>query len=429
MTKAQPSSAWRFALLPALAMSVGWGLRGFIGGGPVGAMIPGALVAMALSMAMPATRNRWGLVAAAGAVGIGFGGQMTYGQTVGFSLAKDTLWWGLAGLSLKGAVWGLLGGAVLGAAFVVTRRGRRAFLVALLLMVAGALAGWKLFNEPKLIYFSNPADKPRPEIWAGLLLGAVLFLAWLARAGFARIPARFALAGAVGGGLGFGLGGALQALGRSLPVDHEWFAWWKLMEFTFGFCFGLAVALCAHRNRAAIESAGKEPVAHGPSCEPWFVLLATATLAAGILVLEPALPLRFGYSIVGAFLIGIALYADDLAWQIAITLTFAGFATDLAEYLSVNHRISGTTVPLLLVATSLAVSVLVLRRYLRARPLLPWAFFLLLGAALSDSLIKAYFHPRPWRGVLVEQLAFLIGAAAIAAVAHGNRDSYLPPAS
>ena len=32
----------RFCFAAAVTMSLGWGLRGFIGGGPLGAMIPGA---------------------------------------------------------------------------------------------------------------------------------------------------------------------------------------------------------------------------------------------------------------------------------------------------------------------------------------------------------------------------------------------------
>ena len=43
----------------------------------------------------------------------------------------------------------------------------------LALMTAAVWVGWKLINEPKLIYFSNRLDKPRPEIWAGLLLGGL----------------------------------------------------------------------------------------------------------------------------------------------------------------------------------------------------------------------------------------------------------------
>ena len=34
-------------------------------------------------------------------------------------------------------------------------------------------AGWKLINEPKRIYFSDLYDRPRAELWAGLLIGAL----------------------------------------------------------------------------------------------------------------------------------------------------------------------------------------------------------------------------------------------------------------
>ena len=41
---------WMFIIFPAVSMLLGWGLRGHIGGGPFGAMIPGALVALSLCM-------------------------------------------------------------------------------------------------------------------------------------------------------------------------------------------------------------------------------------------------------------------------------------------------------------------------------------------------------------------------------------------
>ena len=40
-------------------------------------------------------------------------------------------------------------------------------------MAVATQIGWKFINEPKLIYFSNLLDRPRPEIWAGLLLAAL----------------------------------------------------------------------------------------------------------------------------------------------------------------------------------------------------------------------------------------------------------------
>lgn len=84
--------------LPAVAMMLGWGLRGFIGGGPFGAMIPGAMVVLAICY-LNSYRKDVALLAAFGAIGVGFGGEMTYGQTVGFSVHRETMWWGLLGLS------------------------------------------------------------------------------------------------------------------------------------------------------------------------------------------------------------------------------------------------------------------------------------------------------------------------------------------
>ena len=49
-------------------------------------------------------------------------------------------------------------------------------LPASLALIAGCMVGWKLINEPKLIYFSNRLDRPRAEIWAGLLFAASAFL-------------------------------------------------------------------------------------------------------------------------------------------------------------------------------------------------------------------------------------------------------------
>ncbi|MCP5113920.1 MAG: hypothetical protein GY953_24060, partial [bacterium] len=298
---------------------------------------------------------------------------------------------------------------VLGTAFIGARARRVTVCAALVVMVAGTYLGWKLVNEGKLLYFSNPLDKPRPEIWAGLLVGGLLYLGYLARAGVGKIPARFALYGTVGGGFGFGLGGALQALGLGLPVDHQWYPWWKLMEFTFGFFFGLAIGVCAHRSRSALLFGDAGPRTGRPI---WTVLLATALLAAAILWVEPHLPGRFSYSIVGAVLLAVALYSDRLAWHIAITLTITAFAADLVEYFHQKRQLGSPLLTWSFVALSF-VSVFAAVRWRRAthRRWLPWAFLLLLGTALAVSLAKAALHPRPYTGVLLEQLAFLIGTA------------------
>ena len=98
-------------------MSLGWGLRGYIGEGTYGAMIPGALVAICLCQYLGYSVRASAVVAAFGAIGVGFGGAMTYGQTLGLLRGDETFSWGLTGTTLKGAIWGLLGGAVLGLGF------------------------------------------------------------------------------------------------------------------------------------------------------------------------------------------------------------------------------------------------------------------------------------------------------------------------
>src|SRR5688572_23243750 len=158
-------------------MSLGWGLRGYIGGGSLGAMIPGAMVGLALCLLLNRQRDA-GLIAAFAAVGVGFGGQETYGQTVHISSLPELWAWGMTGFTLKGAVWGLLGGACMGIAFVRDRYTRRDLLISFGLMIVGTWIGWKLVNNPKLIYFSNLNDRPREELWAGLLLGGVLLIGW-----------------------------------------------------------------------------------------------------------------------------------------------------------------------------------------------------------------------------------------------------------
>src|SRR5688572_19888221 len=114
-TDARPQLAW--VLIPAVVMSLGWGLRGYIGGGPFGAMIPGALVTLMICRFLGYNARASAAVVAFGAFGVGFGGLMTYGQTLGLLRADESFSWGLTGTTLKGGVWGLLGGAVIGLGF------------------------------------------------------------------------------------------------------------------------------------------------------------------------------------------------------------------------------------------------------------------------------------------------------------------------
>lgn len=346
-----------FIVFPAIAMLLGWGLRGYIGGGPFGALIPGAFVALSLSLVFGHDKRTAGVVAMFGAIGIGYGGDMTYGQTLGFLRDPSTVWWGLLGVSVKGAVWGLLGGAVLAVGLTRRAYSTQKTIVALILTVAAFYLGWKLVNEPKLIYFSDPVNKPRDESWAGLLFAALVFIGFL-RAGIsspaASLPIRFAFWGAIGGALGFGGGSLWMVFGPQWPVDQRWFGWWKFMEFSFGLIFGAFLGLAAWRNRVAIASAPREPADTRHSYLPVIALAIFVAVAfIGMewtvnMLTERAVisgrwyaPLLVDLArLVGAFVtfaaisVAIGLRSVHAAWQIAVTLTFFHTVYDLVGDLS-----------------------------------------------------------------------------------------------
>ena len=90
-----------FILFPAVSMLLGWGLRGFIGGGPYGAMIPGAMVMVAICMLLDVPLLFAAIAVVFGTAGTAMGDEMTYGQTIGFLRNPDTVWWGLQAPVLK----------------------------------------------------------------------------------------------------------------------------------------------------------------------------------------------------------------------------------------------------------------------------------------------------------------------------------------
>jgi hypothetical protein len=104
-------------LLAALAMSLGWGIRGDYGH-EAGAMLPGALVALAIVLA--SGRADWlartPTVAMLGALGWAFGGQMSYGIVIGYTASASfpDVAYGFASLFLIGALWGGIGAGILG---------------------------------------------------------------------------------------------------------------------------------------------------------------------------------------------------------------------------------------------------------------------------------------------------------------------------
>jgi hypothetical protein len=358
----------RLVLAGAAAGAMGWGIRGQYGH-ETGAMIAGVLVSLVIvALLRPHAPTSWALRAIAfGAVGIGFGGAMTYGQTIG--LTQDAtlvgnwaaLRWGLLGLSIKGALWIGWFGACLGMALGGIRYRTREIFLLMLALVGIALLGIWLFNEPydptqrllPRLYFSATWGwqpdvvnlQPRREVWGGLVLSlmTVCAYAWLARGD--RLAPRLVGWGLLGGALGFPLGQCLQAFhawnpdvfARGIwPALDPHVNWWNTMETTFGAVMGVAVSYGTwlHRDLVAMPSETEATVPHAADATSlawWLAALGLAVHVALLLIAEftdIALPVAYTdvTLVMGVLPLALAAEGPWAAALIALPVTMAPIA-------------------------------------------------------------------------------------------------------
>ncbi|MFV0591557.1 MAG: hypothetical protein ACK5M7_09245 [Draconibacterium sp.] len=419
MNKQKIYPKWIYIAFPAVAMMLGWGLRGHIGGGPYGAMIPGAMIALCMSLLLELPAGAASFLVVFGVIGIGLGGEMTYGQTLGFLRSPETVWWGTAGTTLKGAVWGLLGGAVLALGFFFRSTPRKVLVWAFLLMIAGIILGFKLINDPMLLYFSDRA-KPRAESWAGLLLGAVFLLVYLKlklSSGHFKIILRFAFWGMIGGGLGFGLGGFWLVLGSRLQ-GLIYTDWWKAMEFTFGLLLGASLGYATWLSRNDLAFLKKDGLSAEETVFPgWkelMVGLGTGLLIFWVLPLlieglgnvkldnnmpggslkNEVIRLVDNYSVTGLIFILVLMRYPKAAWQIGITLTFSHTAIDLFRdfYPETNFASAFTMHFLWVLLTTVTVALLVAYFERRNRNI-QHLFLVLIWSCIGSSVLRMFVHP------------------------------------
>lgn len=299
-------------LIAALVMAMGWNIRGRYGH-CTGAMMPGALLAMfvAISSARPDWWRRTAILGLAGAIGWAFGGQSSYGLLVGYT-ATDSfadILYGYSAFVLVGAMWGAIGGGLLGIALTLPRsqltaligpllaigilwtaaewsgvratlpnlhdtywfEATSALVVAALYGIASPKArgacklilyiagGWWLGLIVLTLLLGLQLNPPRSDSWAACLgvTVAVFVYLWQTENRAALMLARYGL---LAGGLGFLLGDFVQILQRSRwgIFEHAVFqehSGWGKMEKLFGFIMGLGIALGVQRlARGGLES-------------------------------------------------------------------------------------------------------------------------------------------------------------------------------
>jgi hypothetical protein len=226
-------------------MSVGWGFRGDYGH-EAGALVPGALLALAICLAA-GRADWWGqasVLALLGALGWAFGGQMSYGLVIGYTAHTsfpDVLY-GYACLFVIGGLWGGIGAGVL--AFGVTRT--RAELEAFAGPLAAVYAVLTLLSLSGVTGRLSSRWPLYDTDWvaaSAALLTAGLY-GWLRPS--ARSACRLIVALAAGWWLGFGLLTGLLHLRMTPPRSDNWAG-------CVGLWLALVVYLIKTRNRAALS--------------------------------------------------------------------------------------------------------------------------------------------------------------------------------
>lgn len=232
------------SLFVALAVGLGWGIRGDFGH-IIGAMYPGAALGLGLAY-VSGSRSLFlwmPILAALAAFGIGSGGTMSYGILHGYAQSDTFLNYGYGFLTLflQGSAWGTFGGALIG--LMLERKPMRTGEWLGLLgtvFFSGWVASYLVVDV--LGFQINPPRNNGSIAYFGAALGQ---LVWLAR-NDRPIGLRGAVLGYVGFGLGMAVGRLLGNLANvltsqyGLTINH-----WNVMEVSCGFvggflyCFGM----------------------------------------------------------------------------------------------------------------------------------------------------------------------------------------------
>jgi len=225
------------ALFVALAVGLGWGIRGNFGH-QLGAAVPGAALAMSFAF-VSGQRSLFRLMPIFGALGaltIMLGGSMSYGILHGYA-KSDTLInysYGFFTLILQGGTWGGFGGGALGLLMEDERPKLKDWIFLAAFMY---LCGFVVYTLIVRVagFHINP---PRSDLsigFFGAMAGIFFWLRWKRKF--------YALKGALYAFLGFGVGMAFARLlanvAHNLPITYDQ---WKVMEIGTGFFGGFVFA-------------------------------------------------------------------------------------------------------------------------------------------------------------------------------------------
>ncbi len=230
-------------LFVGLAVALGWGLRGEIGG-EQGALVPGALLGLAIAIA--SGKKHWQekapLIGAGGALGMSLGGIQSYGILIGYTQGIDVLnvTYGYLSLAVVGGLWGAFCAGILG---MILSDKQKSLLFWIFFLITIYISAW-IFYFVLIDLLKLLMTPPRVENWA-MVLGAVVALFVINYIQGEHKTCRLVLRGFLAGAVGFMFGELLQVWGKFLGPPFDW---WKVMEISFGFVMGMGIAYAVFRE-------------------------------------------------------------------------------------------------------------------------------------------------------------------------------------
>ncbi len=228
---------WISIIIVAMSLATAWAIRGQFGH-EQGAAWAGAIGGLALVMVSDRKDwyNKMLMIALVSGIGWGAGGMISYGRVVGYGRADNFInaFYGLSMLFVIGALFGLLGGGLLGLVLESTKERRVNWGSLMAEMVAGGIIGYYFLIEQ----IGLKMTPPRSEAWA-IIFGAGLAMLWYMARNNKSSAIRVALFSALGSGYGFAFGNFLQIMGNVMEIH---FNMWNVMEYSIGFFGGAGMA-------------------------------------------------------------------------------------------------------------------------------------------------------------------------------------------
>jgi VanZ family protein len=177
----------------------------------------------------------------------------------------------------------------------------------------------------------------------------------------------------------------------------------------------LALGIAAWLKREAI-SATQVKLEPQPDHQLAVGMSVVAAIVMGLafLWLEANIEIVCTYTFLGVALLILALYVESFVWQIGLTFTTCAFVYDLVEKFSEQRELGEPFAKWGMAAlTALILGFLVARRQRAGRPMVRWAFLVLMWSAVVVSYFKSVTRFLPLGAQSIVELIFTLSAVAL----------------